>query len=384
MRIYRIDKPQDTKDTLKLLGANKSGITIMSKKMDAYLFVIKDISAAAANILKQDCLSIGAELAVPTGVVTCSKSYYDAILIGTKRQLESLAKKERVQPFGLKELAKELYSFLKEIGFKTKIMGIINANEDSFYPNSRYLEKEAIEMIEKMIEDGADIIDIGAVSSRPGSEPVSIDEELRRLKPIVDIIKLEKLYEKVTFSIDSYSLEVVRYALESGFSIVNDITGMEDTQLGRVANSYGTTYIIMHMQGTPKTMQKNPCYDHVILDIDAFFKKRIERALEIGFKIEDLVLDVGIGFGKTLEHNLMLLKNLKHFKRFGCEVLVGASRKSMIDKIISTPVNKRLPGTLAIHLEAIKRGASIVRCHDVKEHKQAIMVYEAIENADVL
>ena len=384
MKIYQIDKPKDTKATLKLLGSDKGGVFIMSKKMDTHLFVIKDISAGAANILKQDCLSIGAELAVPTGVVTCSKSYYDTILIGTKRQLESLVRKEKSQPFGLKELAKKLDSFLKEPKFKTKIMGIVNANDDSFYPNSRYLERKAVEAIERMIEDGADIIDIGAVSSRPRSEPVTPDEELRRLKPIIDTIRQEKLTCKAKFSIDSYTPEAVAYALKSGFSIVNDITGMQEAKLGELAKSYGVTYIIMHMQGTPKDMQENPNYDNVILDIDTFFKERIERALEIGFNVEDLVLDVGIGFGKTLEHNLMLLKNLNHFRHFGCEVLIGASRKSMIDKIIPAPVEERLPGTIAIHLEAIRKGASIVRCHDVKEHKQAIEVFEAIEEGSVL
>ena len=384
MKIYQIDKPNDAKSVLKELGSDKGGVSIMSKKMETYLFVIKDIPAPAANILKQDCLSIGAELAVPTGVVTCSESCYSAILIGTKRQLEYLVQKEKAQPFGLKKLAKELESFLKELRFKTKIMGVINANDDSFYPGSRYLERGAVEAIEKMIEDGADIIDIGAISSRPGSEPVAVEEELSRLKPIVDTIKQEKLYERAEFSIDSYSLEAVAYALESGFSIVNDITGMQNSKLGELAKSYGATYIIMHMQGTPETMQKNPYYDNVILDIDAFFEERIERALEIGFKREDLVLDVGIGFGKRLEHNLTLLKNLKHFTHFGCEVLIGASRKSMIDKIVPTPVEERLPGTLAIHLEAIRRGASIVRCHDVKEHKQAIEVFEAIEEGSVL
>ena len=384
MKIYQVDKPGDIKATLKLLGSSKDGIAIMSKKMGVYLFVIKDISAGAANILKQDCLSVGAELAVSTGVVTCSQPYFDAILIGTKRQLEFLVKKEKRQPFGLKNLAKSLESFLKESKFKTKIMGIINANDDSFYSGSCYLEKEAIRAIEKMIEDGANIIDIGAVSSRPGSEPVALDEEMKRLKPIIDIIKKEKLTCKVKFSIDSYTPEVVAYALESGFCIVNDITGMQNVKLGKLAKSYNATYIIMHMQGTPKDMQKDPSYNHVILDIDTFFENRIKRALEIGFNIEDLVLDVGIGFGKTLEHNLMLLKNLNHFRHFGCEVLIGASRKSMIDKIIPAPAEERLSGTLAIHLEAIKKGASIVRCHDVKEHKQAIKVYEAIESGNVL
>jgi len=384
VKIYRIDQPADKKATLKALHCDKGGVAIMSKKMETHLFVIKDLPAGAANILKQDALALGAELAVPTGVVTCSQSHYDAILMGTRRQLEYLARKEKAQPFGLKKLAKELESFLRESKHRTQIMGIINANEDSFYPGSRYREAHAIEAIEKMIEDGAEIIDIGAVSSRPGSEPVAVEEELRRLKPIVDTIKREKLAEKACFSIDSYTPEAVAYALESGFSIVNDITGLQNIELGKLAKSYGAKYIMMHMQGTPQTMQKNPHYEHVILDLDRFFEERIERAESVGLKREAIILDVGIGFGKTLEHNLMLLKHLKHFTRFGCEVLIGASRKSMIDKIDPAPVEERLPGTLAIHLEAIRRGASIVRCHDVKEHRQAIKVYESIEKGEIL
>jgi dihydropteroate synthase len=384
VKIYKIDTPLEKKELLKRLECDKSGAAIMSKKMETLLFVIKDMPAGAANILKQDALALGAELAVPTGVVTCSRSRYDAVLMGTQRQLEYLAKKEKAQPFGLKKLAETLVSFLRESQRTTRIMGIVNANDDSFYPGSRYRERKAVEAIERMIEEGAEIIDIGAVSSRPGSEPVGADEELRRLMPIVDTIKREKLTDRARFSIDSYTPEAVAYALEKGFSVVNDITGLRDERLGTLAKSYGAAYIIMHMQGTPQTMQKNPHYDHVILDIDRFFEERIERAEKIGLRREEIILDVGIGFGKTLEHNLMLLKHLKHFTRFGCEVLIGASRKSMIHKIDPAPVEERLPGTLAIHLEAIRRGASIVRCHDVREHRQAIRVFEAVEKGEIL
>jgi dihydropteroate synthase len=378
MQIYRIDTPARKKEALQALDCDKGGVTIMAQKMETLLFKIERMPVGAANILKQDALALGAELAVPTGVVNCKESHFDAILMGTPRQLARLARKERVQPFGLKELGRQLESFLKEYRFQTKIMGVVNANDDSFYPGSRFKEEAAVERIVRMIEEGAKIIDVGGVSSRPGSEPVLAQEELARITPIVETIQREKLTEKVSFSIDSYTPEVVAFALEHGFSIVNDITGMADTSLGELALKYDASYVIMHMKGTPKTMQKNPAYENVVLEVDRFFQERIERAEAIGLGRERLILDVGIGFGKRLRDNLALLKHMRHFTRFGCEVLIGASRKSMIDMIDPSPVEKRLPGTLAIHVEALRRGASIVRCHDVAEHRQAIALFEAI------
>ncbi len=134
----------------------------------------------------------------------------------------------------------------------------------------------------------------------------------------------------------------------------------------------------MHMSGTPQTMQQNPQYEDVMMEVSDFFEERITKCEALGLSREDIILDVGIGFGKSLEHNLVLIKNLQHFKKFGCEILIGASRKSMIDKIVSTPTEERLPGTLAIHLKAVENGASIIRCHDVAEHRQALMVYKAM------
>ena len=229
-----------------------------------------------------------------------------------------------------------------------------------------------------MIEDGANIIDIGAVSSRPGSLPVSENIELDRLKDIVQTIYQNKYYEKVDFSIDSFSPKVIEYVLNHGFKIVNDITGLQNDEVCKLVSKYNAQAVIMHMQNNQTNMQEAPFYEDVIVEIDDFFTKRLEKVKSFGVK--DIVLDVGIGFGKTLEHNLLLLKNLEHFKHFGYELLIGASRKSMIDKITPTEVLDRLPGTLAIHLESIRNGASIIRCHDVKEHFQAIKVFEAIEN----
>ena len=266
--------------------------------------------------------------------------------------------------------------------FNRKIMGVVNANEDSFYKDSRFNDTKAILKIEQMIIDGASIIDLGGVSSRPGSIPVSPSEELSRVKPIIDLIYSQKLYEKVKFSLDSYEPKVLDYGLNKGFNIVNDITGLSNDEVCKVASKYSAQVVIMHMQNDPRNMQNNPKYKNVILDIDDFFKQRVEKAKSYGLK--DIVLDVGIGFGKTLEHNLLLLKNLNYFKHFGYELLIGASRKSMINQIVESSIEERLPGTLAIHLESINNGASIIRCHDVKEHFQAIKVQEAINKTEIL
>ena len=378
MKLYRLGTVTDKKAALKALGVESGGIEIMVKKMELLYFYIKELKTPAANILKQDALSIGAELAVPGGVILCEQPTYDCILIGTRKHMEILSRKELAQPFGLKTVAQELQKFLSPKVFPLQIMGIINANEDSFYASSRFVAEDAIVRIEKMIEEGADIIDIGAVSSRPGSEMVSESVELERIKPICDLITQNRLDERVVFSVDSYTPSVVKYALRSGFTIVNDITGADNKEIIKLVLEHDAKLCIMHMQGLPKTMQKNPHYEDVMAEVSTFFEERIEKCEAMGMKREDIILDVGIGFGKTLEHNLTLIRNIKHFTHFGCEVLVGASRKSMIDKIIPTPTEARLPGTLAIHLKAVEEGANIVRCHDVAEHRQAIAVWEAL------
>lgn len=377
MQTYKISI-NDAKKLFTQLDCDKGGISILSKKAKLHSLYIKQMHVGAANILKQDALSIGADLAVPTGVITAKEKYVDGILLGTTKHFELLARKELAQPFGLKDLAKSLKEYIKEHKYKTKIMGVLNANEDSFFKDSRFSSKQASQKIESMIDDGANIIDIGAVSSRPGSIPVESKVELERLKDIVDTIYENKYYEKVDFSIDSYEPLVIDHVLNKGFKIVNDITGLANDEVCKISASYNAQVVIMHMQNDPKTMQKNPEYKNIILDLDEYFKMQIQKAKSFG--IDDIVLDVGIGFGKTLEHNLILLNDLEHFKHFGYELLIGASRKSMIDMITPCLIEQRLPGTLAIHLESIKNGASIIRCHDVKEHYQAIKVQEAINS----
>ncbi len=378
MQLYRLGTISDKREALKRLGVESGGVHIISKKMELYYFMIKDLRTPAANILKQDALSIGAELAVPGGVITCEEPCYDCILIGNKKQIEILAQKERAQPFGLKQLAEALDSFLDTPQFPTQIMGIINANEDSFYAGSRFMDAEAIEEIEQMIAEGAKIIDVGAVSSRPGAEPVDEETELARIQPICDMIAKQKLHQKALFSIDSTTPSVIAYALEHGFGLINDISGARDEEIIKLAVKHQASLCIMHMQGTPQTMQQNPFYEDVILEVSDFFEERIARCEALGLPRSQIILDVGIGFGKRLEDNLILLKNLGHFGKFGCALLVGASRKSMIDQIIPTPVEERLPGTLAIHLKALDHGAHIIRCHDVAAHRQAIEVLKHI------
>ena len=377
MQTYKISIT-DAKKIYQDLNCDSGGISILSKKSKLHTLYIKDLHVGAANILKQDALSIGAELAVPTGVIVAKEKYVDAILIGTTKHFELLSRKELAQPYDLKQLAKSLKDYVKEYNYETRIMGVLNANEDSFFKDSRFSSKEASKRIENMIDHGANIIDLGAVSSRPGSIAVDENTELLRIKDIVDTIYSCKFYEKVDFSIDSYSPLVIDYVLNKGFKIVNDITGLANDDVCRVSSKYDAQVVIMHMQNDPSNMQKNPKYENIMTDLDKYFSNQIEKAKSFGIK--DIVLDVGIGFGKTLEHNLTLLKNLEHFKHFGYELLIGASRKSMIDKIVPSSIEERLPGTLAIHLESIRNGASIIRCHDVKEHFQAIKVQEAINS----
>ena len=379
MEIFKLSNDIDFKKTLQTLGVDGGGVDILASKMQHHLFYIKDLHVGAANILKQDALSIGGDLAVPRGTVIAQHKSVDAILIVTQQQLLELSRKELAQPFGLKELAHQLKLFSKIAKpKKVEIMGIINANDDSFFQESRFCDTNAVTKIEQMIQEGASIIDIGGVSSRPGSYQVSADEELSRIKPIVDALYAQKIYEKTVLSIDSYEPSVISYVLEHGFKIVNDITGLKNDEVCKLCAEYNAKAVIMHMKGTPKDMQNDPSYENVLLHVEDFFKERVAKAK--GFGVKDIVLDVGIGFGKTLEHNLQLIKNLEHFLSLGYPLLVGASRKSLIDQITPSSVQQRIAGTLALHLKAADNGASILRVHDVYEHVQALHVRDALLN----
>ncbi len=377
MKIIKLDNTTDKKKLFEIIGVTNEGAKILEDKAEAHLIYLKDIKNPAAIILKQEALSVGADLAVHRDVILCKNEVSDAVLIATTKQLKLLSKKCLAQPFGLRQFANDLKEFLYDIPKEIKLMGVINANDDSFFSGSRFKGNSALSRIEKFISEGASIIDIGGVSSRPGSEAVSEEEELSRIKPIVDAISEAKLYEKAEFSLDSYSPLCCEYALSRGFSIINDITALENDEVAKVVSKYGATVVLMHKKGTPKDMQKSPSYENVLDEVDEFFQSRIQKAKSFG--IEKIVLDVGIGFGKTLEHNLSLIKHHRHFLHFGYPLLVGASRKSVIDMISPSSVEDRLSGTLAIHLRAVQNGASILRVHDVKEHMQALRVSQKID-----
>ena len=377
MLVEKLNAEIDVKSFLEELGVDEGGVSILSAKAKTHIISIKDFNVGAANILKQDALSIGADLAVPRGTVLAKTPKVDCLLIATTAQLQKLSRKELAQPFGLKELASKLKTIANVKRAKTvEVMGIINANDDSFFSGSRFTNESAIKKIELMIEEGVSIIDIGGVSSAPNAKRVNASEELSRVEPICDLIQKHKLHERATFSIDSFEPTVIEYALKRGFSIVNDITGLENDEVCRVAAKYKAKVVIMHMQGKPETMQEKPEYTNILDEVSGFLESRASKAKEFG--IEDIVLDVGIGFGKTLEDNLILIKHMEHFLSLGYPLLVGASRKSMIGSIDNSTTENRLGGTLAIHLEAVRNGASIVRVHDVYEHVQAIKLHKAL------
>jgi dihydropteroate synthase len=267
-----------------------------------------------------------------------------------------------------------------KLGERTFIMGILNMTPDSFSGDGIYGDVEtAVAKAVKMVEDGADIIDIGGESTRPGSLPVPVDEELRRVIPVIE--RLSEIID-VPISIDTYKPKVAKEALEAGACIVNDIYGLRNEGLNegmlQVIADYKPTVVIMHMQGTPQTMQLNPRYDDCVSEIKSFLRSQALKAIEAGLTEEQIIIDPGIGFGKLLEHNLEILRRLAEFKELGFPLLVGTSRKSFIGQVLNLPVERRIFGTAASIAVAIANGADIVRVHDVPEMVQVARLVDAI------
>jgi len=260
---------------------------------------------------------------------------------------------------------------------KTSIIGVLNVTPDSFSDGGLFSEtSKAVEHAKRMISEGADIIDIGGESTKPGSEPVSEEEELRRVQPVIE--ELIKDGISVPISIDTNKPAVAEKCLSIGAKMVNDTTGLRDKDMARVVAQYGVPVVIMHMKGSTKTMQIDPIYKDVVKEIKDFLRERIEMAKKAG--IQEVIIDPGIGFGKITEHNLQILKRLHEFQELGCPILIGTSRKSFIGNLTGNlPVTERLEGTIASTAIAIMNGASIVRVHDVKEAKRAIQVVDAIK-----
>ncbi len=257
------------------------------------------------------------------------------------------------------------------------VMGILNVTPDSFSDGGQFIDVPiALARAQEMIRDGAEIIDVGGESTRPGAEEVSVAEEMRRVLPVIERLRVET---KAVISIDTQKVAVAQAALESGAQIVNDIAAnREDDAMWRLVAETGAGYVAMHMQGTPQTMQANPHYTDVVADVNEFFTERLNRMAAAGVSLEQTALDVGIGFGKKLEHNLQLLAGLRHFTGQGRPLLLGVSRKSFIKTLLGLEVDQRLPAALACTVEAIGQGANIIRTHDVAETTRAIRMAEAI------
>ncbi len=258
------------------------------------------------------------------------------------------------------------------------VMGIVNITPDSFYPDSRTQTiDQTLEKVSKMIEQGVDIVDIGGMSSRPGAEELSVDEEIARLIGPLEAIRKE--HPSLWISVDTYRTDVLEACLDHNIDIINDISGgrLDESFLGKVAES-GITYVLMHMQGAPRVMQYNPTYEDVVLDIMKYTDERLHFCKSIG--IDDVIIDPGFGFGKTLSDNYRLLKGLPSFQVFEKPVLVGLSRKSMIYKPLEIDSSEALNGTTALHMSALERGVSILRVHDVKEAKECITLWQNLKN----
>lgn len=276
-----------------------------------------------------------------------------------------------------------IYTFGKnvyDLKSRTHIMGVLNITPDSFSDGGKYFDSkvkidQVIEDAIKMEYDGADFIDVGGESTRPGSESITIDEELERVIPVISQLK-KKI--NIPVSIDTYKHEVAEEALRAGAELVNDISGFTfDEKLPEVTAKYNAGCILMHIKGTPKNMQKNPVYDNVIQEVYEFLENSIAKAEDAGIK--QIMTDVGIGFGKNLQHNLTLLKNLSVFKNLGYPVLLGVSRKSFMDKIYPTPMDERLEGTIAANSIGIINGANIIRVHDVLQNKRASRIADKLK-----
>lgn len=264
-------------------------------------------------------------------------------------------------------------------------MGVLNVTPNSFSDGGKFVDVEhAVAHAHEMAAAGADIIDVGGESTRPGAAPVSAEEELRRVLPVVeDLAKLVATRQSpITISVDTTKAVVAERALATGARIVNDISALRiDERMANVVRDAGAGLVLMHMQGTPETMQQAPQYAEVVTDVLGFLRARVASAIDRGIAREQIAVDPGIGFGKTVEHNLKLLAHLDEFRSLGCPVLVGASRKSFLGKVLGRETNERLWGSLAAAVWAVAHGANVLRVHDVAETVDMVRLIEAIKRA---
>ncbi len=392
IRILSLRSIKEIRDELKKIGVDEACLDSLAEKGAFITIKIEHLNPASCNIIKQSALSVGTDAAVHRDVITGRKEDSDIILFGSHKEIERVARKLSGQPFGLDGVAVALLKQMNgkgkarhfttshrniKLGERMLIMGILNVTPDSFSDGGKFLEKQkAVERVLQMVEEGADMMDIGGESSRPGADPITIQEEMERVIPVIEAVKQTS---DITVSIDTCKSSVAEKALQCGAEIVNDISALRfDGNMVDLVRERKAGVILMHMQGTPKCMQKNPQYDDVIQDIYDFLNERATYANERGISKDSIIVDPGIGFGKRLEDNYEILDRIGEFSSLGFPVLVGASRKSFIGKTLDMPVNERIEGSLAACAVALEGGADILRTHDISETKRFVDMFESI------
>lgn len=360
----------DVEKELVQIGFDKTYTNKAKDKFEYKNFKIFDLNCAQANILKQTALTVGADCGTHREVITGKIEKSCVILGGSISQLQKIGQKLQFQPFGLKHLGEKLQSINKlKYPKQTQIMGVLNITTNSFSDGGDFLDFEnAKKHLNQLIIDGADIIDIGAESTKPYSKPISSEEQLKRLVPILEYIKLKKI--KTPISIDTRNAEVAQKCIDFGVSIINDVSGLDfDKKMADViANNPQIKIILQHSQGTPETMQDAPHYENLMDEIFINLKKKIDFALSKGIKKENIIIDPGIGFGKTKAHNMEILKRWQELKTFGCPILIGLSRKSLLGMPKATNEEKDIY-TLALDSVLITQKIDYIRVHNVKLHK---------------
>jgi len=400
-RILCLSTQTEASEELRRIGVEPYGIEAMAPKIMHVNILMEAVECKVANILKQEMLSIGGDVAVSRGTVDCSIQATDALIIGTRKQIDRFVEKIARQPFGISKLAEELRDLLSRldrkisvletsrreiaVGSRPLLMGILNVTPDSFSDGGNFFDPEAaLDHALRMEADGADMIDIGAESTRPGSEGISVKTELERVIPVLKKIG-PKI--KVPLSIDTTKAEVAEAAADLGVEIVNDISALrsESRMVDLIARS-GMAVVLMHMRGTPKTMQSGDLhYAAVRGEIIAYLRERLEYAVSRGVFEKRIIIDPGIGFSKNVEDNLRIIKYLREFKVMGRPVLIGPSRKGFLGKVTGEQTAaERVGSTAAAVTACVLNGADIIRVHDVKQMRSATDVACAVDGVSSL
>lgn len=390
MRKLNLNKSDSVIKELKQIGVDTNVYSLFVNKADYKVLKFEGLSCAQANVLKQTALICGADLAIPKTAYNGSIKKIPAILFANSREIEKIKMRLDEQSW-MEPISKQLSEMLlanspvilkignKKIKFnRTYIMGVINITPDSFFSGSCYTTKKTVEkMAREMEKEGADFLDIGAESSRPGAKPVDRKEEIQRLKKVLPAVIKNT---SIPISIDTYKADTASFAIDQGVKIINDISGLSfDKKMAGVVAKNKASLIIMHIKGTPRTMQVNPQYKDLMGEIYHYLKGKIDFAKQKGVELNRIIIDPGFGFGKRLEDNYEIINRLNELTTFGRPVLVGHSRKSFIGKPFNIPPEQRLEGSLGVEAILIRNGASIIRVHDVLEAKKVAMLIDKIK-----